>query len=69
MKVCVGGRTFTVTLLPDGRPASIKERKVYAPGKPYEAIYHSAYWHKSMKLGGPKTMPRRILEAAGVHVV
>lgn len=57
-------RHFIVAFDSDGEPCSIKERKVYAPGTPHSALYNAPYWHKSAKLGGPETRPRRIIEAA-----
>lgn len=66
MLVKVDGRVFVVNLDAGGKPQSIKERKVYAPGKPWGRVYNASYWHKSHKLGGPDTMPARILAAAGI---
>ena len=55
------GQKFLVTLDERGEPRSIKQRKLYAPGQPYEAWYNASYWHHSAKLG-PR--PKRIVEAA-----
>jgi outer membrane translocation and assembly module TamA len=59
--VTVDERKFIVKLYENGEPHSIKQRKLYAPGKPYEAWYNAPYWHHSAKLGGPNTRPQRIL--------
>lgn len=61
--VVMEGRTFIVTFQ-DGEPHNIKQRKVYAPGTPYEALYNAPYWHHSAKLGGVSTMPVRAIAAA-----
>ncbi|QDP53494.1 MAG: hypothetical protein GOVbin4933_40 [Prokaryotic dsDNA virus sp.] len=55
------GQTFLVFFDEHGNALSIKRRKVYAPGRPYEALYNAPYWHHSAKLG-PR--PKRIVEAA-----
>lgn len=57
-------RTFIANFDEYGKPLNIKERKVYAPGKPYESLHDSPYWHHSAKLGGPFTRPNRILREA-----
>lgn len=62
--VTVDGRKFVVDLDGDGKPLSIKERKLHAPGEHWECWFNAPYWHHSRKLGGPKTMPSRIIAAA-----
>ncbi len=62
--VIVDGQKFIVKFFENDEPHSIKQRKLYAPGTPYEAQYNAPYWHHSAKLGGPKTRPRRILAEA-----
>lgn len=62
--VTVDGRKFVVDLDGDGKPLSIKERKLHAPGEPWECWKNASYWHHSMKLGGENTLPRRIIAAA-----
>ena len=63
--VNVDGRKFIVTLSPDGAPLLIKERRVHAPGKPWECLCNKSYWHaKHHKIGGPETMVARIVAAA-----
>lgn len=59
-RVDLGKRTFFVTFK-DGRPHSIRVRKVYAAGQPYEALYDAPYWHHSRPVGNPKTIVSRIL--------
>lgn len=55
------GKKYIVTF-DDGIPKSIKVRKVYSEGKPWEHMADVTYWHWSQGLGGPKTKPRRIIE-------
>lgn len=58
------GRKFVVRFDEAGDPHSIKERKLYAPGKPWQCWKNAPYWHHSAPLGGPKTIPRKIIEMA-----
>lgn len=55
------GQKFIVLFDEHGNALAIKQRKLYAPGRPYEAWYNAPYWHHSAKLG-PR--PKRIVEAA-----
>lgn len=64
ISVEVDGRRFIVTFDGEGNCNNIKQRKIHDPGRPWEAIYHAPYWHHSAKLGGPNTLPRRIIAAA-----
>ena len=63
--VCLDGRRFIVRFL-GNRPMSIKERKIYAQGKPFEALYDAPYWHHSHKIGSNRTKPARIIKAARI---
>lgn len=58
------GRRFVVRFGPEGEPRSIKVLKVASPGRPWEALYASPYWHHSAPLGGPRTIPSRVVKAA-----
>lgn len=62
--VRLDGKLFIVSFDDEGQPKAIKQRKVYAPGKPWSSLYNAPYWHHSMNLDGPKTRPRRIIEQA-----
>ena len=62
--VTVDGRRFVVTFNEAGEPRVIKERKLYAPGTPFEMIGNYPSWHHTHKLGSAKTMPQRIIAAA-----
>lgn len=57
-------RTFLVFFDDRGTPLSIKVRKVYAEGRPFEALYNGTYWHHSAGLGGARTRPVQIINAA-----
>jgi hypothetical protein len=57
-------RTFLVFFDERGTPLSIKSRKVYAEGRPFEALYNATYWHHSAGIGGPRTRPYRIIAVA-----
>ena len=61
--ITLDGRKFTVTLDRDGKPMSIKERRIYANGMHYEAMYNAPVWHHSQAPGSEKTLPSRILGA------
>jgi len=63
----VDGRKFIVRFCRSGNPQGIKERVVYAKGRPWEALYDKPYWHHSQKLGGPATLPQRIIAAARIN--
>lgn len=63
-RVKLGKQLFIVSFDDEGNPRSIKQRKTYAPGKPWSALHDAPYWHHSASLGGPKTKPRRIIEQA-----
>lgn len=61
--VIVDNRFFTVAYGIDDVPLRITERKkVTNFGVDYE--YNYPYWHRTHALGGPKTLPVRILAAA-----
>lgn len=63
--VTVDGRKFIVDFNEAGEPVRIKERKTHGTGKPWECLYNAPYWNaKHHKLGGPDTLPMRILAAA-----
>lgn len=59
-------RRFIVFFDDHGEPLRIKERKRIHPDHPYlTSVYDYPYWHaKHHKLGGPTTLPVRILAAA-----
>lgn len=62
--VRVDGRTFIVDFDDAGEPLRIKERKKYG-AYPLDGWYNAPYWHaKHHVLGGPNTLPVRILAAA-----
>lgn len=48
----------------DGEPRSIKVRKTYEPGRPWQALYDSPYWHHSAPLGAADSTPSRVIAAA-----
>ena len=62
--VKVDDRKFVVRFDQHGDPTSIKQIKVSSPGRPWEALYAAPYWHHSAPLGGPNTMPSRVVAAA-----
>lgn len=66
IRVLVDDRRFIVDFDGAGRPIRIKERKKQRPGHAYlERIVELPYWSaKHHKLGGPKTLPFRIITAA-----
>lgn len=43
-RVLIGARVFIVTRDEKGNPVRVVERKVYAPGKPWEAFHNQCYW-------------------------
>lgn len=43
-RVKLDERHFTVVFDDDGKPLRIRERKLYAPGKPWEAWGETSYW-------------------------
>lgn len=47
MRIETDGRTFIVSFDDAGRVRIVKERKVYQPGRPWEALYDAPYWHFS----------------------
>lgn len=57
-------RTFVVFFDDRGTPLSIKTRKVYAEGRPFEALHNSPYWHHSAGIGSARTRPYQIIRAA-----
>lgn len=60
--VKIDDRTFIVTF--DGDAVRvIKERKLYAPGTPYEALFDAPYWHRSAKMPTRGIVPRIIAAA------
>jgi len=64
--VTVEDRKFIVRFDQRGNPQSIKERVVYEKGRPWEALQDKPYWHHSRGLGGPQTLPQRIIAAARI---
>lgn len=63
--VSVDGRTFVVSFDGDGEARMIKERKMYAPGEPWAALYNAPYWHRDHhKSKGPQTLVSRVIAAA-----
>lgn len=42
--VNIDGRKFVVVRNAKGEALRIRERKLYAPGKPWEAWYDAPYW-------------------------
>lgn len=42
--VKIDGRTFAVARDEQGKPVRIRERKVYAPGEPWESLCEKSYW-------------------------
>ena len=62
----VEGRYFIVVFDQKGNPQAIRQRGVYAKGRPWEALHDKPYWHHSARLGGPTTMPQRIIAAARI---
>lgn len=57
-------RNFIVSILDDGEVRIIKERKLYAPGRPYECWYNAPYWHFTHAKGRHNSRVNRIIEAA-----
>jgi hypothetical protein len=65
--VTIDGRKFIVDFDENGEPLRIKERKTYEAGRPWERLYNASYWDaKHHSLGGPDTLPVRIIAAARV---
>jgi hypothetical protein len=62
--VIIDSRKFKVSFDVDGIPLNIKERKVYAPGRPWESVYDDTIWHHSVTPGGPQATPRQVLDIA-----
>ncbi|MFG6080499.1 hypothetical protein ACEUZ9_001103 [Paracoccus litorisediminis] len=59
-------RRFIVFFRADnGAVWTIKERKIYAAGQPWENLWDAPYWHGSChKIGKPWTLTARIVAAA-----
>lgn len=57
-------RKFIVAFDDTGAPRSIKTRKAYAPGRPFEALFDAPYWHHSQGVGRPTSKPAKIISAA-----
>lgn len=47
MKLTIDNRTFIVKFDDAGAVRAIKERKLFAPGRPWAAIHDATYWHRS----------------------
>lgn len=59
-RVNLDGRVFLVKVTPTGHTA-IYERKVYAPGKPYEAFYNAPLFHSGQGRK-PGKIAKRVLD-------
>jgi hypothetical protein len=49
MKIDLDGRTFIVKFDPAGAVRAIKERKLLHPGRPWQCIADTTYWHHTHK--------------------
>lgn len=65
--VIIDGRRFTVKFDEHGEPVIITERKIHAPGEPWECVCNKPYWHaRHHRVGKPGSLVARIIADASV---